>query len=229
MTPGRFEGKQTSARFGEAPRGEGPAEGHVVRTYRRYAPIYDRLFGAVLEPGRRALAEAASAVAGGATMSLLEIGVGTGLTLPLYSPRIEVTGVDISAEMLAKARVRAAAMPQRKIRLQLMDGERLLFEDGSFDCVTLPYVLSVTPHASRLVSEVRRVCRPGGTVLVLNHFTGSRFWWLFERLVRPLADRIGFRSDFGFEEQVARHGWDVREVRDVNLLGLSKLVTIRNA
>ena len=201
----------------------------VVRTYDRYAPLYDRLFGAVLEPGRRELARDASRLANGTPTTLLEIGVGTGLTLHLYSDSLAVTGVDVSDHMLAKARERARELPDRRIALHLMDGERLDFPDGSFDCVALPYVLSVTPDPDRLVREVRRVCRKGGTIFVLNHFSGSHFWWLFERVVRPLADRIGFRSDFAYEQHVLRHDWRVEGVRQVNLMGLSKLVTIRNA
>lgn len=201
---------------------------HVVDTYRRYAPVYDRLFGAVLEPGRRALAEVASKLCNGSRLTLLEIGVGTGLTLPHYSPSLEVTGVDISAPMLARAQERAAQLPDRTIDLRLMDGERLDFPDGAFDCAALPYVLSVTPDPARLVAEVRRVCRKDGAILILNHFTGSSFWWLLERLARPMADRIGFRSDFDFAQQILRHDWTVEAVQEVNLLGLSKLVVIRN-
>ena len=201
---------------------------HVVDTYRRYAPIYDRVFGAVLEPGRRALAQAASNLCNGSGITLLEIGVGTGLTLPLYSPSLEVTGVDISAPMLTKARERAAQLRGRTFELRLMDGEKLDFPDGAFDCVALPYVLSVTPEPARLVAEVRRVCRRGGTILVLNHFTGSSVWWLLELLARPMADRIGFRSDFDFAQEILAHDWRVEAVQQTNLLGLSKLVTIRN-
>jgi phosphatidylethanolamine/phosphatidyl-N-methylethanolamine N-methyltransferase len=228
MTTGPLNGKDSIGASRESS-GPPPSCAHVVDTYRRYAPIYDRVFGAVLEPGRRALARAASGLGNGSLLSLLEIGVGTGLTLPLYSPSIRITAVDVSAPMLAKARERAAQLPTRDIRLSLMDGERLDFPDGAFDCVALPYVLSVTPDPARLVAEVRRVCRRGGTILVLNHFTGSNFWWLLERIARPMADRIGFRSDFDFEQQILRHDWSVQAVQEVNLLGLSKLVTIRNS
>jgi len=155
--------------------------------------------------------------------------VGTGLTLPLYPAIIDVTGVDISVSMLERARQRARELPGARSALHHMNGERLDFPDGSFDCVTLPYVLSVTPDPAGLVREVRRVCRRDGMIFVLNHFSGSRFWWLFERMVRPLADRIGFRSDFDFEEHVLRHDWEVLSVQEVNLMGLSKLVTLRNA
>jgi phosphatidylethanolamine/phosphatidyl-N-methylethanolamine N-methyltransferase len=212
----------------EAPRHPGEA-GSVIRAYDRYAPIYDWIFGSVLEPGRRALASTVHKIVDGApSMSLLEVGVGTGLTLPLYPESVAVTGVDLSDHMLDKARLRAREMPGRRIELHRMDGERLAFDDGTFDCVTLPYVLSVTPEPERLVAEVRRVCRKDGVILILNHFSGSPFWWTFERLVKPLADRVGFRSDFSFEEQIGRHDWEIRDVRVVNLLGLSRLVSIRN-
>jgi phosphatidylethanolamine/phosphatidyl-N-methylethanolamine N-methyltransferase len=92
----------------------------------------------------------------------------------------------------------------------------------------MPYVLSVTPNPTQLVREVRRVCRKGGTIVLLNHFSGSRAWWLLETLLRPLASRIGFRSEFDFDEHVTRHDWIVSSVVSVNVLGLSRLVTIRN-
>ena len=198
---------------------------NVVRTYRFYAPWYDRLFGAVLEPGRRAML---TAVATLAPVVILEVGVGTGLTMGRYPASAQFTGIDVSAEMLDIARGRAATMTERHIRLLGMDGEVMDFPDDAFDCVTIPYVLSVTPDPDRLVAEVRRVCRKGGTILVLNHFSGSRFWWLLERGVRSLAGKIGFRSDFDYAEQILKHDWEIVSVKKVNFLGLSKLVEIRN-
>jgi phosphatidylethanolamine/phosphatidyl-N-methylethanolamine N-methyltransferase len=75
---------------------------------------------------------------------------------------------------------------------------------------------------------LRRVCRPGGTIFILNHFSGSRFWWVLERAVRALADKVGFRSDFSYEEHILSHDWQVVRLTTVNLFGLSKLVEIRN-
>lgn len=197
----------------------------VVRAYGRYAPFYDRLFGGILDPGRRALADA---VARAAPKRLLEVGVGTGLMLARYPATTAIVGVDLSRAMLDKAQFRAQALPGRDIRLEVMDAEALAFEQDTFDCVTVPYVLSVTPDPRRLVSEIRRVCRPDGTILILNHFSGSRFWWLLERVVRPLADRVGFHSDFELRDQISRYDWKIEHVSDVNLFGLSKLVSIRN-
>jgi len=198
---------------------------NVVDTYRFYAPLYDRLFGAVLEPGRRALTEAVCAMR---PTSILEVGVGTGLTLERYPASASVIGIDISTEMLEIARERAEKLPGRSIHLAAMNAESMDFPDGSFDCVAIPYVLSVTPNPERLVAEIRRVCRRNGTILILNHFSGSRFWWSLERAVRPLANRIGFRSDFCYDEQILKHDWEILSVKKVNLCGLSRLVTIRN-
>lgn len=199
---------------------------NVISTYRLYAPLYDKLFGAILEPGRRALSETVHSLR---PATILELGVGTGLTLGRYPSAAAVTGIDISPEMLEVARRRIAQLPGRNIRLHAMNAESLDFPDGAFDCVTLPYVLSVTPNPDRLVAETRRVCRKDGAIVILNHFSGSRFWWLLECAVRPMADRIGFRSDFSYEEQVLARDWLVESVRAVNFLGLSKLVAIRNA
>jgi phosphatidylethanolamine/phosphatidyl-N-methylethanolamine N-methyltransferase len=202
-----------------------PNRDDVVKTYGRYAPLYDWLFGAVLEPGRRALTSEVNRLA---PRRLLEIGVGTGLTLAGYPAETSVVGVDLSPDMLRQAQRRAHDLPGRDIELLLLDGESLPFEDHSFDCVTLPYVLSVTPQPAKLLAEMRRVCKPDGTLLILNHFSGSRAWWLLERAVRSIADRVGFRSDFSYQENIVSQGLKVRRTYSVNLAGLSKLVICGN-
>jgi phosphatidylethanolamine/phosphatidyl-N-methylethanolamine N-methyltransferase len=203
----------------------GPTAQGVVRTYDRFAPLYDRVFGRVLAPGRTLMAAATTALE---PASVLEVGVGTGLTLAGYPPSAKVVGIDLSPDMLERARARAARLPDRDIALYAMNAERMDFPDNSFDCVTLPYVLSVTPHPARLVHEIRRVCKADGSILVLNHFSGSQFWWLMERAVRSVADRVGFRADFGYATHILAHDWYVVSARSVNLFGLSKLVVLRN-
>jgi phosphatidylethanolamine/phosphatidyl-N-methylethanolamine N-methyltransferase len=197
----------------------------VVRTYRRYAPLYDKIFGAVLEPGRVKLA---CAVVAACPATILEVGVGTGLLLPRYPLASIVVGIDISADMLEIAKKRVATLEPRDIRLLQSDAEVLNFPDDSFDCVTVPYVLSVTPNPEKLVAEIRRVCKKDGTILILNHFSGNHFWWFLERALRTVADKIGFRSDFSYESQILCHDWQVESVQHTNLFGLSRLVTIRN-
>lgn len=198
---------------------------HVVRTYRHYAPVYDLLFGRVLEHGRRALCEQVRSTS---PETLLEVGVGTGLTLFNYPPATKVVGIDLSVDMLSHARSKASALAGQDITLMAMNGENLDFQDNAFDCITLPYVLSVTPDPKGMISELRRVCKPGGDIFILNHFSGSRFWWLLERLVSSAADKIGFRSSFHFHEHIEAHDWQIMSVRTVNLMGLSKLVHIKN-
>lgn len=198
---------------------------HVIKTYRFYAPLYDWMFGAVLAPGRKALAESVSRIR---PAHILEVGVGTGLMLGQYPQETAIAGIDVSTEMLSIAKRRAARLPQYQIKLMEMDAEKLNFPDGSFDCVAVPYVLSVTPHPERMVAEIRRVCRKGGTIFILNHFSGSRFWYLLERAVSSLANKIGFRSDFSYADQILKYDWEVVSVKKVNLFGLSKLVEIRN-
>lgn len=198
----------------------------VKKTYGFYAPVYDRLFGAILEPGRRALCKETQLMQ---PATILEIGVGTGLLLDKYPAASHITGIDLSHEMLAIAQQRADALTRNNIHLQAMDAENLEFEDGLFDCVVLPYVLSVTPNPDTLIREARRVCKKGGAIIVLNHFSGSGAWYMLEMLVKNLAERIGFRSEFSYEENILKHDWEVSRLETVNLFGLSKLVVIRNS
>lgn len=200
-------------------------EAGVVRTYARLAPLYDLIFGQVLEPGRRRLTEVVRALEPG---TLLEVGVGTGLALAGYPAATRVVGIDLSEDMLDRARGRAARLPSHQITIEQMNAERMRFADASFDCVTVPYVLSVTPRPAELVREIRRVCKPGGTIVVLNHFSGSPAWWLLERAVRSAAEHVGFRSDFRYEEQILAHDWHVISLEATNLFGLSRLVVLRN-
>jgi phosphatidylethanolamine/phosphatidyl-N-methylethanolamine N-methyltransferase len=195
----------------------------VISAYRRFAPVYDKLFGFILDHGRRELAKA---VCKENPASLLEVGVGTGLMLHRYPQATEITGIDLSDDMLTIAQQRADKLHDKKIRLLNMNAEALDFPDGSFDCVTLPYVLSVTPNPEQLVHEIRRVCRKDGTIFILGHFSGGRLAWAVDRVTRMLARKVRFQSDFSFEKQVLKYDWEVRAVRDVNLLGVSKLVEI---
>jgi phosphatidylethanolamine/phosphatidyl-N-methylethanolamine N-methyltransferase len=197
----------------------------VESSYRRYAPVYDLLFGASLGPGRVAMTRLVSRLG---AQHVLEVGVGTGLTLAHYPVTARVTGVDVSRDMLAAARRRVRPQDTGRIELRAMDAEAMDFADASFDCVTLPYVLSVTPNPHRLVAEVRRVCRPGGNIVIVNHFSGQRQWRSIEALTRPLAAWLGFRTEFSLEQNVLCQPWQVLSVEPVNLLSLSRLIHVCN-
>jgi phosphatidylethanolamine/phosphatidyl-N-methylethanolamine N-methyltransferase len=213
------------ARPAGAPADVAITRAQVERSYRRYAPVYDLLFGAALEQGRVAMTRLVSRLA---PQHVLEVGVGTGLALSRYPTSARVTGIDVSPEMLATAQRRVRPEDAGRIELRAMDAEAMDFATGSFDCVTLPYVLSVTPDPDRLVAEVRRVCRPGGHIVIVNHFSGQAGWRSIETLLRPLAAWLGFRSDFSLEHHVLRHSWHVESVEPVNLLSLSRLIHLRN-
>ena len=196
----------------------------VVSVYRRYAPVYDLVFGRVLESGR---VELAKAVADCPPQTLLEVGVGTGLALLHYPSEVLTCGVDLSFDMLRGAQTVVERQRLGNALLLCADAEMLPYPDGSFDCITLPYILSVTPHPRKLLDEMRRVCTPGGRILVLNHFKNAGVWQVAERLLAPLADRVGFRSTLTIDILDSPH-WQIMNVRSVNLFGLSKLVEIRN-
>ena len=155
---------------------------------------------------------------------ILEVGVGTGLSLRLYPSSAEIWAIDLSREMLAKAAL--APRSTSRIAFARMDAERLAFPDRSFDCVTAPYVLSVTPDPRRLLGEMVRVCRPGGRLIVLNHFRGAGIWTVAERLVSRWASRVGFRSTLR-EDIFGEMGITVESVSPVNMMGLSRLVVAR--
>lgn len=168
--------------------------GAIERSYARWAPIYDRTFGALTDTGRRRATALLNELGG----SVLEIGVGTGLALRYYGPRVRVTGVDYSEEMLAKARAKTVAENLTSVaELRRMDARALEFEDESFDHVAAMHVMSVVPEPERVMAEIVRVVRPGGTVLIVNHFRRDAGpLAAMERLAAPLADLLGWHSDF---------------------------------
>lgn len=195
----------------------------VGRSYRFWAPIYDMVFGAVLADGRRKVASIVRDISPG---RLLEMGAGTGLLLPLYPRSTQVTAVDISDEMLVRARRRCNELGLDNVSIERADCERMHYPDSSFDCVVLPYILSVTPQPEMLVREALRVCSPGGRIIVLNHFSGARTWALLEALAAPVAARIGFRSTFSFEDHILPHRWRVERIVEANLFSLSKAIVL---
>jgi phosphatidylethanolamine/phosphatidyl-N-methylethanolamine N-methyltransferase len=196
----------------------------VKTSYRRWASVYDRVFGAVLQDGRNKLLQQVAKLQ---PASILEIGVGTGLLLPHYPPRARVVGVDVSEDMLAIARDRIKKQNLTNSTVQLSDGAKLPFKDGEFECVVLPYVISVTPDPKALIDEGMRLCSPKGHVIIVNHFSGSRTWALLEKVAEPIAAKIGFHSSFSYEKHIGQSTLKVVAVEPANLLGLSKVVTAK--
>ncbi len=173
----------------------------VRSAYRRWAPIYDLTFGVIASAGRRKSVELINQRRG----SVLEVGVGTGLSLPNYAPYLKITGIDLSPEMLAKARERVEKDGLRNIEaLYEMDAVHLDFADDSFNTVVAMYVMTVVPDPEKVMAELERVCTPGGEVMIVNHFSqddGARGW--VERKMAPYADKLGWHPVFPIEQ---RHG-----------------------
>lgn len=170
----------------------------VTTSYRRWAPIYDATFGRITNKGRQRAATHVTARGG----KVLEVGVGTGLVLPMYGPRVEVTGIDFSAEMLAKAQEKVTELSLPHVSsLQRMDARSLDFPDASFDSVAAMHVLSVVPEPEKVVAEMARVCRPGGQIVIVNHFSAEGGLPLaLERAMRPLENLLGWQTDFPIEK-----------------------------
>ena len=200
----------------------------IKRVYGRHAGSYDTLFGLVARAGRRTAVKILNCRPG---RRVLEVGVGTGLSLPLYSPDMRVVGVDLSAEMLARASERVGREGLDHVEALLeMDAEALKFADNSFDAVVAMYTASVVPNPDKMLAEMRRVCIPGGDIIIVNHFM-SKGGVLepLERAMAPLSRNLGWRPDFQINSFLDPADIDVQEVRSVPPLQLFTIVRCRNA
>jgi phosphatidylethanolamine/phosphatidyl-N-methylethanolamine N-methyltransferase len=198
----------------------------IINAYKRYASSYDRLFGRILDPGRRLVVEKMNCLPG---EKVLEVGVGTGLSLPYYPDQISVVGIDISPHMLARANQRIFSDGLRNCSLSLMDAQNMSFVDGLFDKVVAMYIASAVPNPQDMVSEMKRVCKPGGDFLIVNHFSNcNRLIRAFEVILSPLASVIGFRPVFSMDEFILDSSLDVVEIIPANALGYWSLIHAKN-
>ncbi|HUZ73626.1 MAG TPA: class I SAM-dependent methyltransferase [Stellaceae bacterium] len=199
----------------------------TVRTYNLFAGPYDLVFGPVFHPGRKDAVRIANDRPG---QRILEVGVGTGLSLPYFRADAAVTGIDVSAEMLARARRRVARRRLTQVKaLVEMDAENMSFADNAFDAVLALYVASVVPDPARFAAEMRRVCRPGGTIVIVNHFMSENgVMRHIEQRLAPLASKIGFHADFPLADFILDGKLTVREIRPSNLFGYWKLLRCVN-
>ena len=194
----------------------------VQQAYRRWAPIYDFTFGRVAGTGHRHAVEIINKRSG----SVLEAGVGTGLSLCRYGSHLQITGIDLSTDMLTKAQNRVEEHDLINVLgLYEMDASDLEFDDASFDTVVAMYVLTVAPHPERVMMELERVCTPNGEVILVNHFSqenGFKGW--AEQRMEPLARALGWRPVFPVERVMGYGDLRLAEKRSLRPFGLFTLL-----
>jgi phosphatidylethanolamine/phosphatidyl-N-methylethanolamine N-methyltransferase len=198
----------------------------VERAYELYAPVYDFIFDWIFAPGRTAAVKQCGIVP---SDTVLEVGIGTGLNLPLYPATCRLTGIDLSGEMLDKAveRVQNLAMPN--VTLKVMDATSMDFGDNEFDKALATYTISAVPDPVAVLREMRRVVKPGGTLVILNHFRSERrvTGWL-EDLVAPVCTRLGWKSNLALKPLLVEVGLTPELVHQVNMFNGWRLVKCVN-
>ncbi len=203
---------------------------NVEDAYARWAPVYDFVFALVMKPGRKAAAEAISHLGGG---RVIDVGVGTGLELPMFAPHVKLTGIDLSEPMLEIARKRVAEEQLDNIEaLVVMDAMNLTYPDASFDAAVVPYVLTTVPDPVKTLDEIARVVRPGGEIVLVNHigaetgFIGAIEGWLSRH-----GHALGWRPDFPWsvvgDWLAKRPNIELLERRRLAPLGLFTLIRLR--
>ena len=205
-------------------------ESHVMqKAYAHWAPVYDALCGPIFVNGRRAAAQAAREVGG----QILEIGVGTGLSFDDYDASTEITGIDVSEPMIARARIRLATGRYPHVKgLSVMDAQELRYPDASFDCVVGQFVITLVADPERVLSECARVVKPGGQIILVNHLYSERgLAAAVERLLAQKARTVGLRPEFPFArlaDWAANHGGaELIERRKIKPFGVYTLVRFR--
>ena len=199
-------------------------ETQVISAYRRWAPFYDNTFGRIAAEGRKHAVE----IINGREGRVLEVGVGTGLSLPMYGKHLEIVGIDLSPEMLEKARNRVATEALDNVTgLHEMDASKLTFADASFETVVAMYVMTVVPEPEKVMRELSRVCKPGGEVLLVNHFSqedGVRGW--VERRMAPFADQLGWHPVFDVNRVMVCDELEVIERRALRPMGIFTMMRL---
>jgi phosphatidylethanolamine/phosphatidyl-N-methylethanolamine N-methyltransferase len=198
----------------------------VERAYELYAPVYDFIFDWIFAPGRQA---AIAHLGLAPTETVLEVGIGTGLNLPLYAPSCRLTGIDLSQEMLDKAVERAQKLAMPNVTLKVMDATSLAFGDDEFDKALATYTISAVPDPVAVLREMRRVVKPGGLIVLLNHFRSERrVAGHFEDLVAPLCTRLGWKSNLAMTPLLREVGLTPEVVIKVNMFNGWRLMKCVN-
>ena len=195
----------------------------VTGVYEKIAAVYDYTFGPLLHPGRVNTIKRLVISPG---ERLLEVGVGTGINASMLPSHAVVTGIDVSRKMLDRARERFVRKGVTNVRLFQMDATSLTFPDDSFDTVYAPFLISVVPDPVAVAREMRRVCRPGGRIIILNHFLSeTKPLAAIERAISPLTVHLGFRSDLDLPAFLTQADLKPIRVEKVSVFRVWSLVT----
>jgi phosphatidylethanolamine/phosphatidyl-N-methylethanolamine N-methyltransferase len=198
----------------------------VQRAYELYAPVYDFVFDWIFAPGRTAAIKHLGLTP---TDSVLEIGIGTGLNLPLYPPSVKLTGIDLSSEMLDKAVERVQTLTMPDVTLKVMDATAMDFGDNEFDKAVATYTISAVPDPVAVLREVRRVVKPGGVIVLLNHYRSERrIIQTAEDLLAPVCTRLGWKSNLAMMPLLGQVGLTPELVAKVNMFNGWRLVKCVN-
>jgi phosphatidylethanolamine/phosphatidyl-N-methylethanolamine N-methyltransferase len=199
----------------------------VKSVYAVHSHFYDSIFGRLYAPGRLAAIRLMDIRPG---QEILEVGVGTGVSLPHYPKHARVVGIDVSKEMLAKAEERKTSLGLSNVEVYEMDAGKMDFPDGRFDKVIAAHVISVVPEPLKVIKEMKRVCKDGGEVYILNYVNASNgvIAW-FERQFSPIRKALGLGKDVDFGAIIKEAGLSIDHIEKVNILGLCRLIKCRKS
>ena len=198
----------------------------IKRAYAVMSPMYDLLFDKIFHPGRVAAVQLLGVKPNDL---MLEVGIGTGLNLPLYPTDCRLVGIDLSHQMLKKAREKVREYGMKNVTLKVMDASKLEFPDEHFDHVLATYVISAVPEPVQVLREIKRVCKKKGHIVILNHFKSeNRVIGAFEELMAPLCGQLGFKTDLMLTPLLKEAGLTTEQLHRVNLLNGWRLVRCIN-
>jgi phosphatidylethanolamine/phosphatidyl-N-methylethanolamine N-methyltransferase len=198
----------------------------VQRAYELWAPAYDFIFNWIFAPGRAAAIHHLDLTR---QHSVLEVGIGTGLNLPLYPATCRLTGIDLSQEMLDKAVERVQTLTMPDVTLKVMDATSMDFGENEFDRAIATYTISAVPDPVAVLREMRRVVKPGGVIVILNHFRSERrLAGVLEDFVAPVCTRLGWKSNLAMKPLLERVGLTPEIVTTVNMFNGWRLVKCVN-
>lgn len=198
----------------------------IKRAYAVMSPMYDLLFDKIFHPGRVAAVQLLGIKPNDL---MLEVGIGTGLNLPLYPRHCRLVGIDLSRQMLKKAEEKVREYEMKDVVLKVMDASKLEFPDEHFDHVLATYVISAVPEPAQVLREIKRVCKKGGHIVILNHFKSENpVIGAFEELMAPLCSQLGFKTDLKLLPLLREAGLRTEQLHRVNFLNGWRLVRCIN-